>query len=131
MKITEASLLDDLARVLKKHKRERTFDDNKMRESDSPSAAESVMGLLTHLVDLEQKARQAEQRGELRPLSDIGLAVREARKRQGLTVETLADLAGVGPVTIHKVEKGSIQVQAQKLVQIAEALGLELLVSVR
>ncbi|WP_165603378.1 MULTISPECIES: helix-turn-helix domain-containing protein [unclassified Halomonas] len=89
------------------------------------------MGLLSHLVDLENRVRVAESRGELRPLSSVGQVINEARTRQKLTVEALADLAGVGTVTIHKVEKGSLQVQVPKLVQIAEALGLELLVSAR
>lgn len=89
------------------------------------------MGLLAHLVDLEQRIQKAEQQGDLVPLTHLGEVIRAARKRQGLTVEALADLAEVGPVTIHKLEKGSLQVQAPKLMQVAEALGLELLVTAR
>lgn len=144
----EAGFLEDLNRLLKKHSREELFADNKRdvkrysKTQDStiakpqqganlPTATASLMGLLSHLVDLENRVRVAESRGELRPLSSVGQVIHAARTRQKLTVEALADLAGVGTVTIHKVEKGSLQVQAPKLVQIAEALGLELLVSAR
>ncbi|MBT2773224.1 helix-turn-helix domain-containing protein [Halomonas sp. ISL-60] len=144
----EAGFLEDLNRLLNKHFREEPFADNKRdvkrysksqfstvakpkQGADLPTATASLMGLLSHLVDLENRVRVAESRGELRPLSSVGQVINEARTRQKLTVEALADLAGVGTVTIHKVEKGSLQVQVPKLVQIAEALGLELLVSAR
>lgn len=99
--------------------------------SDLPTATVSIMTLLTRLIDLEERVRVAEKRGEVLPIAELGQVIRDARKRQELTVEDLADLAGVGSGTITKVEKGSFQVQVPKLVQITEALGLELLVSSR
>jgi ribosome-binding protein aMBF1 (putative translation factor) len=90
-----------------------------------------VLALLTHLVDLEQRVRESERRGELKPVSDVGEVIRQARKRQGLTAEALAELADVGVGTLHKVESGNLTLQAPKLIQITQALGLELLVSTR
>lgn len=137
----ESDFLKDLNRILKKYaKTQRVKSGVAYGHSDEtqpaalqdhslPTAAESILSLLTHLAELENKSRLAEKRGELIPLAEVGRIIHVSRKRQKLTVEALADLAGVGTVTIHKVEKGSIHVQAPKLIQIAEALGLELLVS--
>lgn len=139
----ESGFLKDLNHILKKyaktqrvesitaHGRLNEAQTAALKDHSLPTAAESILSLLTHLVELENKSRLAEKRGELIPLAEVGRIIHETRKRQKLTVEALADLAGVGTVTIHKVEKGSIQVQAPKLIQIAEALGLELLVSSR
>lgn len=143
----ESGLLKDLNDLLKKHTKttgigssdphsrqseENAAANTKYRhEPTLQTAAESIFSLLSHLVELEHKSRLAESRGELRPLYEIGQVIHDARKRQRLTVETLADLAGVGTVTIHKIEKGSLQLQIPKVLQVAEALGLELLVSTR
>lgn len=139
--------LEDLTQVLKRHAtklrthapglREPGFSNRAnshkpiLSEPEPPSVSESLLGLLAHLVDLEHRIQKAEQHGDLVPLSHFGEVIRAARKRQGLTVEALADLAGVGPVTVHKLEKGSLQVQVPKLTQVAEALGLDLLVTAR
>lgn len=137
----ESGFLKDLNHILKKyaktqraesiaaHGRLNETQPAALKDHSLPTAAESILNLLTHLAELENKSRLAEKRGELIPLAEVGRIIHETRKRQKLTVEALAGLAGVGTVTIHKVEKGSIQVQAPKLIQIAEAVGLELLAS--
>ncbi|MEX2320960.1 MAG: helix-turn-helix domain-containing protein, partial [Saccharospirillum sp.] len=68
---------------------------------------------------------------ELAPFGEIGRVVREARKRQELTIEDLAELADVGVSTIIKVENGKNQVQATSLIKVAQTLGLDLLVGIR
>lgn len=143
----ESGFLKDLNDILKKHTRTTGIGSShphnrkgeqhpaaytkSKQESSLQTAAESIFSLLSHLVELEHKSRLAESRGELRPLYEIGQVIHDARKRQRLTVEALADLAGVGTVTIHKIEKGSLQLQIPKVLRVAEALGLELLVSTR
>lgn len=137
--------LENLQELLKKEYRSRSFTNilskdglksnlssNNIKNSSEPPlppVSDALLSLLTHLVDLESRVSKAEERGQLRPFSEIGAAIKDARKRQGLTVEALAELADVAPATIHKIEKGSIQVHASKLAQVAETLGIELLVS--
>jgi len=146
VKNADAGLLADLNQVLKKHtvahhsnispqanwissnhKKNRQEFENQ----DVPSVADSIKGLLTHLVNLEQRVREAEKYGDLQSLDELGAVIRAARVKQGLTIEGLAELADVGQVTVHKLEKGSLQVQVPKLVQVVDALGLELMVTAR
>lgn len=96
-----------------------------------PGVAESFLAIIGRLVELEQRLADSQSYGELVPVSEIGRVVREARKRQELTIEELADLSGVGVSTIIKVEHGKNQVQATSLVKVAQALGLDLLVGIR
>ena len=144
MKDSSASLLEDLNQVLQKHSlaqrsRYKSYENTSSIKSTQyrvegnhvPSAADSIRGLLTHLVDLDNRVREAEKYGDLRPMDELGAVIRSAREKQGLTIEGLAELADVGQVTVHKLEKGSLNVQAPKLVQVIDALGLELMVTAR
>lgn len=99
--------------------------------NQSPGVAESLLAIIGRLVELEQRLADSQSYGELVPVSEIGRVVRDARKRQELTIEDLADLSGVGVSTIIKVENGKNQVQATSLIKVARALGLDLLVGTR
>ncbi len=53
----------------------------------------------------------------------IGIAVREARKRQGLTQEQLGERMGVQKAEISKIERGK-SVTLSTLVRVFQALGV-------
>lgn len=145
----DVGLLRDMKEVLKKHAGKASFSKSSSRDmqptpesrshtvpndpeqTELPSASESLLGLMTHLIELESRVREAEQLGDLTSVNELGTVIRAARLKQGLTIEGLSELADVAQVTIHKLEKGSLQVQVPKLVQVIDALGLELLVAER
>lgn len=62
----------------------------------------------------------------VRRATDLGDAVRTARKRQGLTQAELAGRAGVGLRFLSELENGKPTVQLQRTMQVLAALGLTL-----
>jgi transcriptional regulator with XRE-family HTH domain len=60
-----------------------------------------------------------EQAGKLKRL---GLNIQAARKRAGLTQQKLADAIGVQVRTIHKFERGKINIPTLTLLRLQEAL---------
>ena len=61
----------------------------------------------------------------------IGAAVRAERKRQGLTQEQLALVAGVGSRSVGLIEMGKETAQLDVLIRLLDALGLDLEVKPR
>jgi y4mF family transcriptional regulator len=61
----------------------------------------------------------------------LGCAVRNARKKQKLTQEQLAALCGVGTRFLRELEHGKETCQMGKVLQVAQALGLEIRVTER
>lgn len=61
-------------------------------------------------------------------IAECGFAIREARKRRGLTLQEVADRLGMAPATVSRVETGNIKVaiSAVGLMRIAEFVGLEM-----
>lgn len=60
-------------------------------------------------------------------LYDIGLNIRQARKRRGMSQAELAAMLGMSRTTIGQIENGTVQeVGVRKIVRILEVLGLEL-----
>lgn len=57
---------------------------------------------------------------------EIGLMVRESRKRQGLTQPSLAMVAGTGLRFIVDLEAGKATCQIGKVFQVLDALGIRL-----
>lgn len=55
----------------------------------------------------------------------MGIAIRNERRRQGLTGNELAKLAGVGRMRVSEIERGNF-IRIMTVIRIAEALGLEL-----
>ncbi len=53
---------------------------------------------------------------------DVGVAIRELRKKRGLNQDQLAELASLNRVTIAKYETGKVEPGAQSLSRIADAL---------
>ena len=61
----------------------------------------------------------------------IGQLIRAARKEQGLTQVELASLAQVGPRFIGELEKGKQTLAIEKVLQVLDALGIELTITPR
>lgn len=57
---------------------------------------------------------------------EIGQAIAEARKAQGITIRKLAEMANTTPRTVQAIEKGWYNVGIDTYVSIAKALDAEL-----
>ena len=58
--------------------------------------------------------------------SDIGSALRAARRRLGLTQQEVADLSGLSDRTVRDLEKGSSSPSPGAVIAVARVLGLRL-----
>ena len=61
-------------------------------------------------------------------VEQLGRLMRDIRRRQDLTQEDVAGLAGLGNRFIIDVERGKETVQMQKVLDVLRLLGLELVV---
>lgn len=62
-------------------------------------------------------------------LSEIGQALRVARKQRGLTLQKVADDLGMGIATISRLERGDLDdIGARRLLRVAEYVGMQVLV---
>ncbi|HYQ16273.1 MAG TPA: type II toxin-antitoxin system Y4mF family antitoxin [Polyangiaceae bacterium] len=59
----------------------------------------------------------------------IALVVRQRRKRLGVTQQALAQMAGCGLVFVYNIEHGKPSLRFDKLLDVLDVLGLELVVS--
>jgi HTH-type transcriptional regulator / antitoxin HipB len=59
----------------------------------------------------------------------IALAVKQRRKRLGVTQQTLAQMAGCGLVFVYNIEHGKPSLRLDKLLDVLDVLGLELVVT--
>lgn len=57
---------------------------------------------------------------------EIGQAIAEARKAQGITIRKMAELANTSPRAIQAVEKGWYNVGIETYLKLAETLNLRL-----
>ncbi|MHA6719727.1 helix-turn-helix domain-containing protein [Sphingomonas sp. RS6] len=60
-------------------------------------------------------------------LQEIGERLREARRTAGLTQEQVADLAGISRPRYRDIETGVAAARATTLMNVARALGLEVM----
>ena len=58
--------------------------------------------------------------------AEIGQAIAEARKAQGITVRKMAELANTSPRAVQAVEKGWYNVGIETYLKLAETLNLSL-----
>jgi y4mF family transcriptional regulator len=63
--------------------------------------------------------------------ADIGAAVRQKRREDGLTLADAAALCGVGYRFMSDLENGKATVQVGKVLQVLTALGLDLYTETR
>src|SRR5687768_4232398 len=59
----------------------------------------------------------------------IAVVVRQRRKRLGVTQQALAQMAGCGLVFVYNIEHGKPSLRLDKLLDVLEVLGLELVVT--
>jgi len=59
----------------------------------------------------------------------IALVVRQRRKRLGVTQQALAQMAGCGLMFVYNIEHGKPSLRFDKLLDVLEVLGLELVVT--
>ncbi|HYP90092.1 MAG TPA: type II toxin-antitoxin system Y4mF family antitoxin [Polyangiaceae bacterium] len=59
----------------------------------------------------------------------IALVVRQRRKRLGVTQQALAQMAGCGLVFVYNIEHGKPSLRLDKLLDVLDVLGLELVVT--
>ena len=64
-------------------------------------------------------------------VQELGAAIRDARKQQGLDQLLLADLAGVSDRFLRDLEHGKPTVRLKEVLQVLDALGLTLQVHQR
>ena len=62
---------------------------------------------------------------------EIGIAIKERRKKLGINQLTLADLAGVAVNTVVAIERGEGNPQMTTLIAILDTLGLQLDVNIK
>ena len=63
--------------------------------------------------------------------ADIGMAVREKRKEDGLTMADAASLCGVGYRFMSDLENGKETVQVGKVLKVLTAMGLVMTIGAR
>ena len=61
-------------------------------------------------------------------VSDIGTRIREIRKAQGVSQETLSGLAGTGQRYISELERGKATARIGEMLKVLNALGVGLYV---
>lgn len=93
-----------------------------------PRLREHVLVTETLPVQSETNLSSAE-RDELTIASseDLGLLVRRARERRGLSQQHFADLAGVGRRFVSELENGKATLELGKVLKVAHAAGLSIL----
>lgn len=60
-------------------------------------------------------------------LTEIGQAIRDARKQHGHTLQTVAAALGMGIATLSRLERGELDdIGTRRLMRVADYLGLQL-----
>lgn len=57
---------------------------------------------------------------------EIGIAIANARKAQGITIRRMAEMAGLTPRAVQAVEKGWYNVGIETYLKLAQALKMRL-----
>ena len=74
----------------------------------------------------KRQASLADMASGLAPAENIGVLIREQRKKQDLTLVELCDLSEVSYTTLVKLEKGNPSTRLDILNRVLNALGLKL-----
>ena len=59
---------------------------------------------------------------------ELGIQYQALREEQGWTIEQVATMADVKPITIKKIEKGVFNVPLDVLAKVADVLGCDLVI---
>jgi HTH-type transcriptional regulator / antitoxin HipB len=75
---------------------------------------------------MDNTSRTKSSFGRVKTAKDIGEAVRQKRKEQGILQEKAAGLAGVGTKFFSQLENGKETAEIGKILQVLRTLGLEI-----
>jgi len=89
-------------------------------------AQENLEAIRNYLSEQAKQLAELRQQRNLQPFANVGDLIRDARKRQQLTIDDLALYSNVSKVTIGKIENGETNVTVPKLQAVLNALGLKL-----
>ena len=64
-------------------------------------------------------------------LAQVGTAIKTRRKSLGLRQSDLAEIAGVSPNTLYKLERGQNNPSLDVVEKLCDALGLEFIIQVK
>lgn len=81
-----------------------------------------------------ENTRNTKQAGDeiaITSVREIGNLIRQTRKNQKMTQEDISGLAGLGNRFIIDLERGKETIQAQKVIDVLQLLGLELIIRKR
>ena len=67
----------------------------------------------------------------IRSVKDLGLAIRNERRRQGMTQAELAGLADVGVTFLSQLENGKESAEVGKVLRVLTMLGIDVIAEVR
>jgi transcriptional regulator with XRE-family HTH domain len=79
-----------------------------------------------HIIPFE-KTREHTMKPNSDALHDLGSLLHDARKKAGLTQEQVAERAGISRPSYREIENGGAAARATTLINVARALGLELM----
>jgi len=71
--------------------------------------------------------RQSDDSTTLRDVAELGKAIRDERKKRGLTQQKFADLAGVGRRFLSELESGKPTLEIGKVLKVTAAAGIQLM----
>lgn len=89
-------------------------------------AVQQLEAIKAYIAEQAELMADLRKQSEIRPFSEVGKKVQEARRRQGLTIDDLSLYSNVSKVTIGKIEKGDTSVTVPKLQAVLSALGINL-----
>jgi y4mF family transcriptional regulator len=69
--------------------------------------------------------------GNISNPEQLGILIRQVRKKQGITQEDLSSLVGVGPRLIGEIERGKPTAEIGKVFQLLAGLGLVISIAPR
>jgi len=69
--------------------------------------------------------------GNISKPEQLGILIRQVRKKQGITQEDLSSLVGVGPRLIGEIERGKPTAEIGKVFQLLAGLGLVISIASR
>lgn len=90
------------------------------------AGADTAYGAVNIFSDCQEQERGRHDlgnRAESWYLIEIGRRIREKRQKAGMSQETLAEKAGISPVTVSRIEGGVTAASVETFQKLAQALG--------
>ena len=81
--------------------------------------------------EMEERVRKAIAEEDQREFSDVVTALKEARESRGLSLQDVSDRSGITRPSLSLLENGKGNPTLTTLRRVAEAIGVEILVTVK